>query len=87
VTEHATPRFLENKVAQATLCGHVAGLCPDAVTRRRCDAADDDVANFTLCMASHHVDQPCRSHLAPLPILLTRSAPDLEHFPSHLARK
>ncbi|MCY1459095.1 hypothetical protein D9M71_765390 [compost metagenome] len=53
--EHPAAGFVQDKVAQGLVGFNELALIPDGFTRRGRDAADNDVANFTRCMATLRV--------------------------------
>jgi hypothetical protein len=56
VAKHATARFIQHEIAQRLVFGDKAGLFPYGLARRRQDAADNHIANFSLRMAADDMD-------------------------------
>ena len=51
MAKHPAARLVQHEIAQGLVPGDPAGLVPDGVAGGRGDAADDDIADFTLGMA------------------------------------
>ncbi len=56
VAKHPPAWFVEHKVAQHVVIGNPARLFPQRIAGRRCDAADDHVADFAFRMATDDMD-------------------------------
>jgi hypothetical protein len=62
VPKNSATRLIEQEIAKDTVAGDEAGLLPQAVARRRRDAADDDVADLPLRVTRDDVDNFGRAH-------------------------
>jgi hypothetical protein len=57
VTEDAATRLIENEVSQRFVFRDPAGLFPDGCPRRRCNATDDNIADFPFGMAADDMNK------------------------------
>jgi len=56
VAENPAARLVENEVPEALVLSDPARLLPQRIARRRCDAADDDVADLAFRVAADDVN-------------------------------
>ncbi len=64
VAEDSASRFIEHEVPEALILRNPPCLLPDSLSRGRSHTAHDHIANFSLGMTTHHMDNVFRAHIS-----------------------